>query len=125
MRAAALPPSPGPIRPATPSSAPKPRWCRGRSSSRFRRLTHRLAGGKPELDAPKRPKTRADGFGQVALHRGLLGQRRPQDVARLLFHGALVVGGAYAKAVLGAVVEIADGDARHVALCSYVDAISV
>lgn len=73
---------------------------------------------KPALDAAERPEPRADRRGKVTRRGVVLRQRRPQDVARFLFHGALPVRRPHAQAGFGVRVEFADRDAGHAGLRS-------
>src|SRR5260370_21042624 len=102
--------------PARPSRFPIRRWCRERSPAaqfaEFGRLADRLARRQVEIQAPKGRQAAPDPLNQVARGLRVFGERFAQDLARLLLHRAPAVRGADAQARLGALVEIADGDAR-------------
>ncbi len=73
----------------------------------------RLTRGKRNLDTAARREVPPDRFCQIRLRGLFRGESRPQDVPRLLFHGASVPRGADTKPGFDSVVEPADGDGGH------------
>jgi hypothetical protein len=69
--------------------------------------------GNVELHGAEGGEPAPDGLADIDGRLFLPVQLRFQNLTGLLFHGAAVAGGAQAKLTLGALLELADGDAGH------------
>lgn len=77
------------------------------------RLRHSFTRRKVKLHPTQRGETAMNGFAKVCRD-GRLSDSRPQNLSRLLLHGAMVLGGAHTQTRFHLVIKIAGCNACHV-----------
>src|SRR5258707_15893179 len=75
-----------------------------------RRRLVRFARRRPDVEAPRGPESLQEEVAKLAWRR----DGPCQDAADLLFHGDSVAGGPILQALVGLVVELANGQAGHI-----------